>query len=71
MANGHPKPRHIHPVHHLSKFRAMGRAMPPDIELPLMDHLMRQGSPKLRFRLIPKQGSGQPNHSSRTLSIIT
>jgi hypothetical protein len=71
MANGHPKPRHIHPMHHLSEFHAMGRAMPPNIKLPLMDHLMRQGSPQLLFRLIAKQGGGQPDDSSSTLAILT
>jgi hypothetical protein len=71
MANVYPKSLRIHPVHHLSKFRSMRGAMLPNIKLPLMDHFMRQCSLKFFFGLLAKQGGGQPDDSSRTLSKLT
>jgi hypothetical protein len=45
--------------------------MSSNIKLPLVDHFMRQCSLKFFFGLLAKQGGGQPDDSSRTLSIFT
>jgi hypothetical protein len=70
VTDGNPKPLHIHPMHHGSKFRSMRGAMLPDIKLPLVDHFMRQDTLKFCFGLIAKQGGRQSDDSRRTMSIL-
>jgi hypothetical protein len=68
VPNGNTKTFLIHPIHHFPKRRTMRGTPLPDIKLPLMNHLMRQGSLKFSLRLLSKQWSRKPYHTGVTMS---
>jgi len=69
MTNGNAQPCLIHSIHHFSKRWAMRGTTFPNIKLPLMNHLMGQGSLKLCLRLSTKERRRKPDHSGLTMPI--
>jgi len=67
MANRNAQAIAIHPRHEARKLRPMVRTSAEHIELPLVNHFMRQRPCDFLFDLISKQWQRESNKSPRLI----